>query len=92
MGSEMCIRDSLQTTASVSYIAHCENTMKNPIKVAVLNQSNCCILIGPEGDFTTEEIVWAIEKNIHPVDLGDARLRTETAALIALHAALLLNE
>lgn len=81
----------LHTNASVSYMAHCEKAIKKPLKEAVLNQYNCCILIGPEGDFTAEEIAWAVDKNIHPVDLGDARLRTETAALIALHTALLVN-
>tara|TARA_E500000178_G_scaffold182628_1_gene181177 strand:- start:1817 stop:1978 length:162 start_codon:yes stop_codon:yes gene_type:complete len=50
-----------------------------------------CILIGPEGDFTPDEIAWAKENNIIEVHLGDARLRTETAALVALHTALLIN-
>ena len=81
----------LHTTASISYMAHCENAIKKPLKEAVRKQTNSCILIGPEGDFTSDEIAWAIGKNIHPVDLGDARLRTETAALIALHTALLVN-
>lgn len=42
------------------------------------------VLIGPEGDFSDEEIKTAIEAGFVPVSLGDARLRTETAALTAL--------
>ena len=81
----------LQTDATFSCIAHCEPTAKKALKEVVLHQNNCCVLIGPEGDFTPEEITWATRHNITPVHLGDARLRTETAALTALHTALLLN-
>ena len=44
---------------------------------------NTLILIGPEGDFSEEEIKMAIDKGFKPVTLGDQRLRTETAALLA---------
>ncbi len=81
----------LQTDAAFSYIAHCETTAKKALKEVVLNQNNCCILIGPEGDFIPDEITWAAKHSITPVHLGDARLRTETAALTALHTAVLLN-
>ena len=80
-----------QTTAPVSFMGHCENSKKSPLKDVVLNQPNCCILIGPEGDFTTQEITWATNNNMHPVALGNTRLRTETAALVALHTAILYN-
>lgn len=42
------------------------------------------VLIGPEGDFSPEEIESAIAAGFQPISLGDARLRTETAALTAL--------
>jgi 16S rRNA (uracil1498-N3)-methyltransferase len=42
-------------------------------------------LIGPEGDFTPDEIQMAISKNFKKVSLGNSRLRTETAALAAVH-------
>jgi 16S rRNA (uracil1498-N3)-methyltransferase len=48
------------------------------------------ILIGPEGDFTKSEIELALQYNFIPVSLGETRLRTETAALVA--AVLLLNK
>jgi 16S rRNA (uracil1498-N3)-methyltransferase len=81
----------LQTEAPISYIAHCEPFEKIALKQAVMHQKECCILIGPEGDFSPEEIMWATKQNITAVHLGDVRLRTETAALSALHTALLLN-
>ena len=42
------------------------------------------ILVGPEGDFSTEEVRKAIEKGAVPVSLGKSRLRTETAGLMAV--------
>ena len=43
------------------------------------------VAIGPEGDFSPEEIDMALEAGFLPVALGEARLRTETAALLACH-------
>ena len=45
-----------------------------------------CILIGPEGDFSQEEVALALEKGWQPVILGSSRLRTETAALVSTAA------
>jgi 16S rRNA (uracil1498-N3)-methyltransferase len=50
------------------------------------------ILIGPEGDFSVKEIQIALENKFIPVSLGNTRLRTETAAIVACHSTLLLNE
>jgi 16S rRNA (uracil1498-N3)-methyltransferase len=50
------------------------------------------ILIGPEGDFSTKEIKLALDNNFIPVTLGNTRLRTETAALVACHTIVLKNE
>lgn len=50
------------------------------------------ILIGPEGDFSTEEIHRAINSGYQPISLGKNRLRTETAALVACHTIVLLNQ
>jgi 16S rRNA (uracil1498-N3)-methyltransferase len=70
-------------------IAHCEEDKKTSIKEINLN-NNIQILIGPEGDFTTEEITLALQHNYQPVTLGNTRLRTETAGVVA--ATLLLNQ
>jgi 16S rRNA (uracil1498-N3)-methyltransferase len=67
------------------FIAHCEEEIKTSLKQITnqpVNQST--ILIGPEGDFTPAEIALAIEYNFNPVALGNTRLRTETAALVAV--------
>ena len=44
---------------------------------------NSIILIGPEGDFTEEEVKLALEQGFVPVTLGETRLRTETAGIVA---------
>jgi 16S rRNA (uracil1498-N3)-methyltransferase len=49
------------------------------------------ILIGPEGDFSPEEIQQAKENGFQTVSLGESRLRTETAGLVAVHTVALLN-
>ncbi len=79
------------TNAPITCIAHCDDIPKSALKDALDDKPNSCILIGPEGDFTTNEIQWALAQNIQAVDLGNARLRTETAALVALHTAILLH-
>jgi len=53
---------------------------------------NCLVLIGPEGDFSPEEVALAQINGFETVSLGQARLRTETAALIACHSAQLINQ
>lgn len=78
---------------SLKLIAHCLDTEKinfNEVK-AELNK-NYLILIGPEGDFTEEEISKAINKGYTPLNLGEARLRTETAAVKACALTSFINE
>lgn len=82
---------NFHTDASISCLAHCEDSPKLPLKQVLKNHPKSCLLIGPEGDFTPNEIEWAKNKHIQSVHLGNARLRTETAALIALHTATLLH-
>ncbi len=74
------------------FIAHCEETDKKSFKNEVNKDKKVTILIGPEGDFTTKEINLAIENGFIPVTLGNTRLRTETAALVACHTIALINE
>ncbi|MEN9400479.1 MAG: hypothetical protein RL632_1582 [Bacteroidota bacterium] len=70
-------------------IAHCEDTEKNTIE-NVWKPNHCPILIGPEGDFSSDEIELARIAGYVPITLGDNRLRTETAGLVAcMHAVLL---
>ncbi len=74
----------MQFENALKLIAHCEETEKNPFSNFQITQfSNCVILIGPEGDFTTTEINTAVAEGYKPVMLGETRLRTETAAVVA---------
>ena len=69
---------------SQKFIAHCEPTNKRSLSDQPINQSTSqLILIGPEGDFTTQEINDAFENGFVPVTLGGTRLRTETAGLVS---------
>ena len=74
------------------FIAHCEVSEKNPFKNELIPGKNVLILIGPEGDFDPAEINLAVESGFRPVSLGDSRLRTETAGLIACHTVCLVNQ
>jgi 16S rRNA (uracil1498-N3)-methyltransferase len=78
-------------TTARTYIAHLEEHDQVALNQIAVPE-NCCILIGPEGDFSPKEIALAYEKGIKPVTLGTSRLRTETAALVACHTLNLLHE
>ncbi|MBC5863341.1 16S rRNA (uracil(1498)-N(3))-methyltransferase [Flavobacterium turcicum] len=73
-------------------IAHCEETDKKSLKSVLQKDTNYTILIGPEGDFSTKEIQLALENTFIPVTLGNTRLRTETAAVVACHSIAFTNE
>ena len=64
-----------------TFIAHLEEGERTALAQVAGAGPGCCVLIGPEGDFTPAEIALALEKGIRPVTLGTSRLRTETAAL-----------
>jgi len=74
------------------FIAHCEETVKKLLKTEIQPKERITILIGPEGDFSTKEIQLALQKNYIPVSLGNTRLRTETAAIVAAHSVAFVNE
>jgi 16S rRNA (uracil1498-N3)-methyltransferase len=66
------------------FIAHCAEEEKQSLNSRIVNLSaNQLILIGPEGDFTPEEITKALQHDFIPVALGTTRLRTETAGVVA---------
>jgi len=65
-------------------IAHCLEEGKQNLNHRLISKSsNQLIAIGPEGDFSKDEIRLALENNFIPVSLGDTRLRTETAGIVA---------
>lgn len=70
-------------TEAQKFIAHCLPEEKKELKDISEKANSKIILIGPEGDFTKEEIQQAIQHHYIPVSLGNTRLRTETAAIVA---------
>ncbi len=73
-------------------IAHCEETRKQSLKSVLKPKGDYLILIGPEGDFSNNEINIALQEGYQPVSLGESRLRTETAAIVACHSIAFVNE
>ena len=74
------------------FIAHCEEDKKQSLKEVLQTKQDVTILIGPEGDFSIKEIELALANNYIPVTLGDTRLRTETAAIVACHSVAFMNQ
>lgn len=73
-------------------IAHCFDTPKPYLKDIIRKGEKILILIGPEGDFTLEEIEAAKNKGFEEISLGESRLRTETAGVVAVHTVELVNQ
>ncbi len=65
------------------FIAHCLPAEKTALRNAIDTTNDCIVLVGPEGDFTPGEIDRAIDRGYRAVSLGNTRLRTETAGLVA---------
>lgn len=80
------------TNCDNKYIAHCVEKERKQLKDCIKPNLNYVILIGPEGDFSENEIELALANNYQAVLLGNTRLRTETAALVACHTVALMNE
>lgn len=65
------------------FIAHCGVGQRKGLEQLLVPHTDTTILIGPEGDFSPAEINLALAKGFLPISLGDNRLRTETAAILA---------
>lgn len=74
------------------FIAHCEENEKLLLKNAYQAKHHAIILIGPEGDFSPNEIDNTKKAQFKEISLGESRLRTETAGVVACHTVNLLNE
>ena len=84
---------TMQTDSSAKYIAHCQENEKRLLSRALKSfPERITVLIGPEGDFSTNEINTALQQAFVPISLGDTRLRTETAAIVACHTVAVINE
>lgn len=74
------------------FIAHCNPGEKKHLGDVYVPGSDAVILIGPEGDFSEEEVQWALDAGFIPVTLGESRLRTETAGVVACHSINFMNK
>lgn len=80
-----------QAGEDIKCIAHCYKEDKRELKDVVEKGKSMLVLIGPEGDFSEEEVKMAMDAGFVPVSLGNSRLRTETAGVVACHTAVLMN-
>lgn len=74
------------------FIAHCYEGEKPLLKDVLIPGNDAVVLIGPEGDFSPEEVQKAEAAGFRAISLGKSRLRTETAALVAVHIMNLFNQ
>ncbi|MDR0940810.1 MAG: 16S rRNA (uracil(1498)-N(3))-methyltransferase [Bacteroidales bacterium] len=72
--------------AGTACIAHCYEGTKQKLSHILPHNSTVCIAIGPEGDFSEQEVSQALAKQWQAITLGESRLRTETAAIAAVHS------
>ena len=80
-----------RASTDIKLIAHCGKGERTELKRKLQPGKEVTILIGPEGDFSEKEIDWAITHGFMPVALGQNRLRTETAAIVACTTAAIIN-
>ena len=86
------INNSLSLTPHSSlFIAHCYDQPKQHLLHACPPASNVVVMVGPEGDFSEEEVELALRNSFQAITLGDARLRTETAGVVACHLVTIAN-
>lgn len=88
LSDAVSFKDFINQTPSeaLKLIAHCAAGKKQGLKEIGLSAETILILIGPEGDFSEREIEMAQVNDFKPITLGNSRLRTETAAVVACHS------
>lgn len=74
------------------FIAHLADGERKLLHQEAASGGRYCVLVGPEGDFSPEEVQEAQAAGFQPVSLGPSRLRTETAGLVAVHTLNLVNQ
>lgn len=85
-------KEAIQQSPDISLRLMAQGGQKNSLKDNYTPNTAVYILIGPEGDFTDTEKELALANGFHGVHMGNSRLRTETAGLVACHTINLLNE
>ncbi len=81
-----------QPFSGEKFIAHCYQEEQKTLKELYTPGKDVLILIGPEGDFSPEEIQLALQYGFQPISLGESRLRTETAAIYACSTINVINQ
>lgn len=84
-------KEILNKKTDLNLIAHCYEGEKQLIKSLNFSEKKVLVLIGPEGDFTQEEVTLALQHSFTGLHLGSHRLRTETAGLYVCQAAAILS-
>ena len=79
------------TFAGEKYIAWIDDTVDITLVNLYTKGKDALVLIGPEGDFSPEEVKLAVDKGFKPISLGKSRLRTETAGIVACNTISLVN-
>ena len=75
---------ALKNKNNDTYIAHCYKGEKKLVHEIQSINNKVTVMIGPEGDFSTDEINFSINNNAIPISLGENRLRSETAGIFAI--------
>lgn len=82
-----------ECTAAQRFICYCDPAVERRVLAREIKPAaDVCLLIGPEGDFTPDEVAYALSRGFVAVTLGDNRLRTETAALYGVSTVHIINE
>ena len=80
-----------QQHADQNFIAYVDDQNTTQLKDIAKPNNSYLVLIGPEGDFSNDELMFALQNNFVKVGLGKSRLRTETAGIAACHILNLVN-
>lgn len=85
--------EEFKESNAMRYVAYCDPEIpRRDLAKELKPESDTIVLIGPEGDFSSEEIKMTLNAGFIPVSLGDCRLRTETAALASCQAIHVINQ
>ena len=85
------LKEILQIPSNQKFIGYVDENNPTSLKSIAIPDKNYLVIIGPEGDFSKEELNNAIEGGFKKISLGDTRLRTETAGLVACHTLQIIN-
>jgi 16S rRNA (uracil1498-N3)-methyltransferase len=85
--NDLCeFKQILAHTADIKLIAYCDDAEKRNLKDLAFRNCSALVLVGPEGDFSQDEVEQAKSNGFKPLSLGKTRLRTETAGLYIVQA------